>query len=213
MGHAASGAFGYSHLTGGFAGGQAEFARVPFADVGPLKIENGLSDEQVLFLSDILPTGYMGAEMCDITAGRHGRGLGLRPGRPVRHQERVPARRRAGDRDRPLRLSAARWRATSAAPRRSTTKRSTASAETLIEMTAGRGPDACIDAVGLEAHGHGLEYLYDRDQAGADAGNGPADRAARSDHGVPQRRHGLGHRRLRRPRRQVPARHDHESRR
>src|ERR1700712_5273477 len=57
MGPAASGAFGYSHLTGGFAGGQAEFARVPFADVGPLKIENGLPDEQVLFLSDILPTG------------------------------------------------------------------------------------------------------------------------------------------------------------
>ena len=69
MGHAASGAFGYSHLTGGFAGGQAEFARVPFADVGPLKIEAGLSDEQVLFLSDILPTGYMGAEMCDIARG------------------------------------------------------------------------------------------------------------------------------------------------
>ena len=69
MGHAASGAFGYSHLTGGFAGGQAEFARVPFADVGPLKIENGFSDEQVLFLSDILPTGYMGAEMCDIKPG------------------------------------------------------------------------------------------------------------------------------------------------
>jgi len=69
MGHAASGAFGYSHLTGGFAGGQAEFVRVPFADVGPLKIENGLSDEQVLFLSDILPTGYMGAEMCDISPG------------------------------------------------------------------------------------------------------------------------------------------------
>src|SRR3954468_4158841 len=69
MGHAASGAFGYSHLTGGFAGGQAEYARVPFADVGPLKVENGFADEQVLFLSDILPTGYMGAEMCDIRPG------------------------------------------------------------------------------------------------------------------------------------------------
>ena len=61
--------FGYSHLTGGFAGGQAEYARVPFADVGPLKIESDLADEQVLFLSDILPTGYMGAEMCDIKPG------------------------------------------------------------------------------------------------------------------------------------------------
>jgi threonine dehydrogenase-like Zn-dependent dehydrogenase len=69
MGHAGSGAFGYSHMTGGFAGGQAEYVRVPFADVGPLKIENGLTDEQVLFLSDILPTGYMGAEMCDIKPG------------------------------------------------------------------------------------------------------------------------------------------------
>ena len=69
MGHAASGAFGYSHLTGGFAGGQTQFARVPFADVGPLKVDSGLSDEQVLFLSDILPTGYMGAEMCDLTPG------------------------------------------------------------------------------------------------------------------------------------------------
>ena len=69
-GHAASGAFGYSHLTGGFAGGQAEFVRVPFADFGPLKIENGFSDEQVLFLSDIFPTGYMGAEMCEIEPGQ-----------------------------------------------------------------------------------------------------------------------------------------------
>src|SRR5205814_1338857 len=60
---------GYSHLTGGFAGGQAEYARVPFADVGPIKIESDVTDEQVLFLSDILPTGYMGAEMCDIKPG------------------------------------------------------------------------------------------------------------------------------------------------
>ena len=66
FGHPVAGIFGYSHLTGGFAGGQAEYARVPFADVGPLKIESDLTDEQVLFLSDILPTGYMGAEMCDI---------------------------------------------------------------------------------------------------------------------------------------------------
>jgi threonine dehydrogenase-like Zn-dependent dehydrogenase len=69
MGHSPAGIFGYSHLTGGYAGGQAEYARVPFADVGPLKIENGFTDEQVLFLSDIYPTGYMGAEMCDIKPG------------------------------------------------------------------------------------------------------------------------------------------------
>ena len=69
LGHHAAGVFGYSHLTGGFAGGQAEYARVPFADVGPLRVPDSLTDEQVLFLSDILPTAYMGAEMCDIQPG------------------------------------------------------------------------------------------------------------------------------------------------
>src|SRR5947209_147132 len=68
-GHSPAGIFGYSHLLGGFAGGQAEYARVPFADVGPIKIENGFTDEQVLFLSDIFPTGYMAAEACDIKPG------------------------------------------------------------------------------------------------------------------------------------------------
>ena len=79
--------------------------------------------------------------------------------------------------------------------------------EALKEMTAGRGPDACIDAVGMEAHGHGLDVPVRPHQAGAEAGNRPADRAARGDHGLPQRRHGLGDRRLRRPRRQVPDGH------
>src|SRR5215210_2198551 len=69
MGHSPAGVFGYSHMLGGFAGGQAEYARVPFADVGPLKVPEELTDEQVLFLSDIFPTGYMGAEMCDIQGG------------------------------------------------------------------------------------------------------------------------------------------------
>jgi threonine dehydrogenase-like Zn-dependent dehydrogenase len=69
FGHAPAGVYGYSHLTGGYAGGQAEYARVPFADVGTIKVPNGLSDEQVLFLSDIFPTGYMGAEMCNIKPG------------------------------------------------------------------------------------------------------------------------------------------------
>jgi threonine dehydrogenase-like Zn-dependent dehydrogenase len=68
-GHSPAGIFGYSHLLGGFAGGQAQFVRVPFADVGPLKVPEGLSDEQVLFLSDIFPTGFMGAEMCGIKPG------------------------------------------------------------------------------------------------------------------------------------------------
>src|ERR671910_3095970 len=69
MGHSPAGLFGYSHMLGGYAGGQAEYARVPFADIGPLKIPDGLPDEKVLFLSDIFPTGYMGAENCDIQSG------------------------------------------------------------------------------------------------------------------------------------------------
>jgi threonine dehydrogenase-like Zn-dependent dehydrogenase len=81
FGYPTCGVYGYSHLTGGFAGGQAEYARVPFADVGPIKIEGDLSDEKVLFLSDILPTGYMGAEMCDrwSRCGAPGRSASSRP--------------------------------------------------------------------------------------------------------------------------------------
>jgi len=161
MGHAASGAFGYSHLTGGFAGGQAEFVRVPFADVGPLKIENGLTDDQVLFLSDILPTGYMGAEMCSIVRGDTVAVWGCGPvglfaikSAFLLGAERVIAIDRF-----PYRLDMARTRCGAETVNYEDVD---SVSETLIEMTAGRGPDACIDAVGLEAHGHGLEYLYDR---------------------------------------------------
>jgi len=161
MGHAASGAFGYSHLTGGFAGGQAEYARVPFADVGPLKIESDLSDEQVLFLSDILPTGYMGAEMCDIMPGDTVAVRGCGPvglfaiaSAYLLGAERVIAIDRID-----YRLQMARERC--GADTLNYDEVSSVS-EALIDMTAGRGPDACIDAVGLEAHGHGFEYMYDR---------------------------------------------------
>src|SRR5882757_7109457 len=68
-GHSPAGIFGYSHMLGGYAGGQAQYARVPFADVGPIKIEDDLPDEQVLFLSDVFPTGFMGADNCDIKPG------------------------------------------------------------------------------------------------------------------------------------------------
>ena len=105
-GYSGSGLFGYSHMYGGYPGGQAEYARVPFADVGPLKVPDTLTDEQVLFLSDIFPTGYMAADELPDQARRHGGGLGLRPGRPVRDQERLSPRRRARDRDRPLRRTA-----------------------------------------------------------------------------------------------------------
>jgi threonine dehydrogenase-like Zn-dependent dehydrogenase len=161
MGHAASGAFGYSHLTGGFAGGQAEFVRVPFADVGPLKIENGLTDEQVLFLSDILPTGYMGAEMCDIKPGDTIAVWGCGPvglfaiaSAYLLGAERVIAIDRFD-----YRLTMARELYDADVVNY---EQVDSVSDALAEMTGGRGPDACIDAVGMEAHGHGLEYLYDR---------------------------------------------------
>ena len=96
------GIFGYSHMLGGYAGGQAEYARVPFADVGPLKIPDGLSDEQVLFLSDIFPTGYMGAEMCNIKPGDTIAVWGCGPVGQFAIASAKHARRRARDRDRSL---------------------------------------------------------------------------------------------------------------
>jgi threonine dehydrogenase-like Zn-dependent dehydrogenase len=160
MGHAGSGAFGYSHMTGGFAGGQAEYVRVPFADVGPLKIDNGLTDEQVLFLSDILPTGYMGAEMCDIKPGDTVAVWGCGPvglfaikSAYLLGAEHVIAIDRFN-----YRLEMARGLGAQTLNYQDVESVS----ETVIEMTGGRGPDACIDAVGLEAHGEGIEYLYDR---------------------------------------------------
>jgi threonine dehydrogenase-like Zn-dependent dehydrogenase len=159
-GHSPSGIFGYSHMLGGFAGGQAEYARVPFADVGPLKIENGFTDEQVLFLSDIFPTGYMGAEMCDIQPGDTVAVWGCGP---VGQFAIASA----------FMLGAERVIAIDRFPYRLRMAREHSGAETLNyeevdllealkEMTGGRGPDACIDAVGMEAHGHGAVYAYDR---------------------------------------------------
>ena len=161
FGHSPAGIYGYSHLTGGYAGGQSEFVRVPFADVGPLRIENGFTDEQVLFLSDIFPTGYMGAEMCDIKPGDVIAVWGCGPvgqfaiasafllgAERVIAIDRFPARLRMAEQN---------------------TKAETINYEevdsildALKEMTGGRGPDACIDAVGLEAHSPGLQHTYDR---------------------------------------------------
>jgi threonine dehydrogenase-like Zn-dependent dehydrogenase len=160
-GHSPCGIFGYSHLTGGYAGGQAEYARVPFADVGPLKIENGLSDEQVLFLSDILPTGYMGAEMCNIQPGDTIAVWGCGPvgqfaiaSAYLLGAERVIAIDRFD-----YRLRIAREKAGAETINYESVD---GLLETLKEMTGGRGPDACIDAVGLEAHSPGPQFAYDR---------------------------------------------------
>ena len=159
-GHSPSGIFGYSHLLGGFAGGQAEYVRVPFADVGPLKIENGFSDEQVLFLSDIFPTGYMAAEACGIKAGDTIAVWGCGPvglfaikSAFLLGAERVIAIDRV-----PERLRMARERCGA----QTLNYEENGVLDALRELTGGRGPDHCIDAVGMEAHTPGLEHAYDR---------------------------------------------------
>jgi threonine dehydrogenase-like Zn-dependent dehydrogenase len=160
-GQSPAGIFGYSHLLGGFAGGQAEYARVPFADVGPLKIDNGLTDEQVLFLSDIFPTGYMGAEMCDIRPGDTVAVWGCGPvGLFAMASARLLGAERVIAIDRfPYRLDRAVQRAGATD---AINYEDVDTMEALREITAGRGPDACIDAVGMEAHVPGPLYAYDR---------------------------------------------------
>jgi threonine dehydrogenase-like Zn-dependent dehydrogenase len=159
FGHSPSGIFGYSHLTGGYAGGQAEYARVPFADVGPIKVPERLSDEQVLFLSDIFPTGFMGAEMCDIKRGDTIAVWGCGPvGQfSIRSAFMLGAERVIAIDQFPDRLAMAE------AGRAETVNFAEQNVyETLMDMTGGRGPDSCIDDVGMEAFGHGLSYAYDR---------------------------------------------------
>jgi threonine dehydrogenase-like Zn-dependent dehydrogenase len=159
-GHAGAGVFGYSHLTGGYAGGQAEYARVPFADVGPLKVPEGMTDEQVLFLSDILPTGYMGAEMCDIQPGDTIAVWGCGPvGQfAIASAYLLGAERVIGIDRFPYRLQMAHDKAGA----ETINYEEVDVIDALKEMTGGRGPDACIDAVGMEAHGHGPMFAFDR---------------------------------------------------
>ncbi len=160
-GQSPSGLYGYSHLFGGYAGGQAEYLRVPFADTDAIAVPEHLSDEQVLFLSDILPTGYMAAENCNIQPGDTVAVWGCGPvgqfaikSAYLLGAERVIAIDRYPDR-----LQLARD-AGGAVPLNYEEVDSVV--EALIEMTGGRGPDACIDAVGMEAHGSGLDAWYDR---------------------------------------------------
>ena len=159
-GYSGAALFGFSHMLGGYAGGQAEFARVPFADVGPIKVPDSLTDEQVLFLSDIFPTAYQAAENCGIVPGDTVAIWGCGPVGLLTIKcayllgaERVIAVDRF-----PERLRAAREKAGAEI----LNYEQTDVTEELREMTGGRGPDACIDAVGLEAHGPGLVGLYDR---------------------------------------------------
>ena len=161
LGHSPAGVFGYSHMLGGFAGGQAEYARVPFADVGPLKVPEDLSDEKVLFLSDIFPTGYMGAEMCGIKPGDTIAVWGCGPvGQFAIASARLLGAECVIAIDRfPYRLKRARE---GAAADVTINYEETNVLEALKELTGGRGPDACIDAVGLEGHAPGLPGLYDK---------------------------------------------------
>ena len=158
-GYATAGLFGYSHMTGGYAGGQAQYARVPFADVGPFRVPDSLTDEQVLFLTDIFPTGYMAAENCNIRSGDTVAVWGCGPvGQfAIRSAFLLGAGRVIGIDTVPER----RMMATEAG------------AEVLDsmdphvfyklrDMTGGLGPDSCIDAVGMEAHGPHIDYYYDK---------------------------------------------------
>ena len=159
FGHSPCGIYGYSHLTGGYAGGQAEYARVPFADVGTIKVPEGISDEQVLFLSDIFPTGYMAAEMCDIKRGDTIAVWGCGPvGQfSIRSAFMLGAERVIAIDRYPERLQMAKDGGAE------TINYEEANVyETLMETTGGRGPDSVIDAVGMEAHAHGITYAYDR---------------------------------------------------
>ena len=158
-GHATAGIYGYSHLTGGYAGGQAQFARVPYADVGTLPVPSDLTDEQVLFLSDIFPTGWMGAENCDIKPGDTIAVFGCGPVGQFAIRscfllgaERVLAVDRFEYRLRMAREGGAE----------TVNYEEVDIFEALRDKTDGRGPDACIDAVGLEAHAPGLHGAYDR---------------------------------------------------
>ena len=159
-GRSPAGIYGYSHMLGGYAGGQAEYARVPFADVGPIRVPDSLTDDQVLFLSDILPTGYMGAEMCDIQPGDTVAVWGAGPVGQFAVQSAYM-------------LGAETVFAIDRFPERLRMARDHSGAETLdyedvdvlealAELTGGRGPDACIDAVGMEGHHHTPLYAFDR---------------------------------------------------
>lgn len=158
-GYSPAGLFGYSHMLGGYAGGQAEYVRVPYADVGPLPVDSSLSDEQVLFLSDILPTGYQAALNCDIEEGDVVAVWGCGPVGlfSIKSAMLLGAHRViAIDRFSP-RLELARSMGAEVIDYSEQKV-----LDDLRDMTGGRGPDACIDAVGMEAHGFGFFGLFDR---------------------------------------------------
>jgi threonine dehydrogenase-like Zn-dependent dehydrogenase len=164
MGHAPAGLFGYSHMLGGYPGGQAEYLRVPFADVGPIKVSSSLRDEQVLFLSDIFPTGYMAVENCGMDPGDTVAVWGCGPVGQLTIQSawllgagRVIVIDRVRER---LRMAAGVGKA------ETINFEDEDVYDRMMQMTDGRGPDRCIDAVGTEAHGRGsIDALLDAAKA------------------------------------------------
>ena len=160
MGYSPSGLFGYTHMLGGYAGGQAQYARVPFADVGPLKIPDNLTDEQVLFLSDIFPTGYMGAEHCDIKPGDTVAIWGCGPvGQfAIRSAFMFGAGRVIAIDRVPERLALAQ----KGGAETLNFDEVDSIQDALKDMTGNVGPDSCMDAVGMEASGHGFFNAYDK---------------------------------------------------
>ncbi|HYK41293.1 MAG TPA: zinc-dependent alcohol dehydrogenase [Thermoanaerobaculia bacterium] len=159
-GYSGAGLFGYSHLYGGYAGGQAEYARVPYADAGAFKIEGDIPDEKVLFLTDIFPTGYMAAENCSIEGGDTVAVFGCGPvGQfAIRSAYLLGAERVIAVDNVPERLRMAEEGGAEVIDENEVD-------DVLDELdmrTGGMGPDSCIDAVGMEAHGDGLDFLYDK---------------------------------------------------
>jgi len=159
MGYSPSGLYGYSHMTGGYAGGQAQYVRVPFANIGPLKIPGGIPDDKVLFLSDIFPTGWMGAENCNIHPGDVVAVWGCGPvGQfAIRSAKLLGAERVIAIDKVPERLRLAEEGGAEVINQNAVES----VLDVLRNMTANRGPDSCIDAVGMECSGHSLPYLYD----------------------------------------------------
>lgn len=159
-GHSPSGLFGYSHMLGGYPGGQAEYARVPFADVGPFKIPEDLSDEQVVFMTDIFPTGYMAAENCNIQTGDVVAVWGAGPvGQfAIRSAFLLGAERVIAIDNIAERLEMAREAGAETINFQDDEK---ALMDQLKDMTDGHGPSSCIDAVGMEAHGTSPGEIYD----------------------------------------------------
>jgi len=157
-GYAMTGAFGYSHLTGGYPGGQAEYARVPFADVGPIVVPADIEDDKVLFLSDILPTGWMAAENCNIEPGDTVAVWGCGPVGLFAIQSAfiLGAERVIAIDHYPHRLELAKSLGAEVVDYNEVHVR-----EALVEMTGGIGPDACIDAVGMESHGFSADNILD----------------------------------------------------